>query len=321
MSNSEEEKRIQKFIENLKDLRKETEELLARVPLKRMMSLKSMDEIPSKEDRERFLGFSISACFKFEIGTDVPGQLSSSMISVEDEELFEWHRNEFPPILEKVEKLLRDKIAPLTNQAPAETKGAMPVSDTRKDAFARIMQFAREKLYDHDESVFVPPSDVDSVDVRICEEIVKRPYFEPDAWRENELFPFVVAQRLGEIPDSIRDRVDEIRQSFTFGNWMAVIALSRCLLEYALVKRKNILKLEVYKDRKQTRIRPLSELIEDSANNCSKLSKKIMDRIKDAGDAVMHPDREKSARYPPNKDTAKKRVNDIVEIIAALYGK
>ena len=69
-----------------------------------------------------------------------------------------------------------------------------------------------------------------------CIKIISKPYFKPDNWIENQrtLSLITVTE---EIPTHVKERLNEIRLSFIFGNYMSVIALSRSLLEYALIHR------------------------------------------------------------------------------------
>ena len=68
---------------------------------------------------------------------------------------------------------------------------------------------------------------------------------------------FNVTRKIEQIPTRIRQRIDEIHRSFIFSNWMSVIALSRCLLEYAIIDRKSCLGLEIYRDENKTRKKSL----------------------------------------------------------------
>ncbi len=80
-------------------------------------------------------------------------------------------------------------------------------------------------------------------DLSACNLFIRKPYFKPDDWVGNEkkLSPIVVTTEQKKIPQHIQNRVHEIYYSMVFGHWMASIALSRCLLEYALSERKSSL--------------------------------------------------------------------------------
>ena len=157
--------------------------------------------------------------------------------------------------------------------------------------------------------------------------ILGKHFFKPDAWIENEedCPPFFVAK---EVPRHVRYRISEIRNSFIFGNWMSVIALSRCLLEYAIIDRKDFLKLDIYEDNGNTK--QLAVLINSSCQVTPEL-KFDMHLIRKKANEIMHPSRESYpnnnnkglaqivALIPPQKDSAKQCIEEISKIIAALY--
>lgn len=71
-------------------------------------------------------------------------------------------------------------------------------------------------------------------------------YFKPDDWHANfkDLNPIFVEYEPRKIPARIRNRIEEIHLSFIFGNWMAVAALCRSLLEFMIHDRKSALGLQ-----------------------------------------------------------------------------
>ena len=163
--------------------------------------------------------------------------------------------------------------------------------------------------------------------------ILGKHFFKPDAWIENEdeCTPFFVAT---EVPPHVRCRISEIRNSFIFGNWMSVIALSRCLLEYAIIDRKDVLKLDekwgVGEDNGKTT--PLIDLIEITCTVTPEL-KSGMHLIRQKANEIMHPSPNKylgtnikNFKEDPSqkdkdkdKDNAKRCIEEISKIIAALY--
>ena len=161
------------------------------------------------------------------------------------------------------------------------------------------------------------------LDLSDVENIVRKPYFNPDDWvdNENELPPIVITREIKQIPKRILERVNEIYRSFIFGNWMSVIALSRCLLEYAIIDRKSFLEIEIYLDKDKKRIKRLSDLASDVyAKAPFSAWKKNMENIIDAGNKVMHPSpRGNISKFPPGKKDAKRCVDSITKIIEDLY--
>ncbi len=154
------------------------------------------------------------------------------------------------------------------------------------------------------------------------DKIMRKSYFKPDDWENNEkdLSPIIVTEEINRIPTHIQKRIREIYHSFIFGNWMSVIALSRCLLEYALIHRKSLLakrlnkKIEIKNDKGQTK--RISELASIAAEVFPELGKSMANVI-DYGNYVMHPLR----RTIPDKNLAKHCIDEINKIISTLYSK
>ena len=70
-------------------------------------------------------------------------------------------------------------------------------------------------------------------------ELVNQPWFVPDQWDTNlrALRPLILEIEEKKIPTRIRVRLSEVHRSFTYGAWMACIALSRAVVEFALIDR------------------------------------------------------------------------------------
>ena len=301
MSKSEEEIRIKQISECLKVIRKRVEVLLARVPL---MRLNSIDEISSEEDKRLFLLTAAAVIVDFEAVEEVKAHLSSMISPEKDGEIFEWRDKKLVPIHNKMRELVRG-----TSEVPDH-------GNRIQAAFATLLKFMKYMKDHHDFEL-----DERGGYLLMWERIIDWPYFQPDAWDRNEraLFPVVTKRDVGKIPEHIRERVAEIYRSFVFGNWMAAIALSRCLLEYAIVEQRDVLGIEVYTAKKKW-VRRLSELIEDVGKIRPKLLPH-MEQIKGAGDSVMHPPEENAEPKLLGEDDAKKCFVNIREIIRDLYGK
>jgi len=155
-----------------------------------------------------------------------------------------------------------------------------------------------------------------------CEQMIRKPYFDPDSWAENEadLFPIFVTDEMKQIPTHVQKRIDEIHRSFIFGNWMAAIALSRCLLEYALIHKKSL--FEKLLNRKidiranNMRVKSIRELVSIAAEAFPELEES-MDIVVEYGNNVMHPFR----RVIPSKNHAKQCAEEINKIVGVLYGQ
>ena len=273
MSNSEEEKRIERISEILEATREGVDELCARVP--NLMHLNSIDEISSEEDREFFYESMFSVFLEYEIGVNVPGQFPT-MIPAEYREIFDWHEKEFPPILNKVQELAMGKIVPGIQQMRAKIE-SNPPRDRVEAAIADILNSA--------------------------------PLLEIFKWEKNERAhpPIATERDIGEIPAHLRKRMDETHRSFVFGNWTAAIALSRSLLEQAIVGRRAELGID-------EGVHGLCKLIKAVRKTNSELAAR-MDEIRLAGNQAMH------SQSLQGENDAEKCFADIREIIRELYGK
>ena len=174
------------------------------------------------------------------------------------------------------------------------------------------------------------------VDIALYYKIIGKNYFNPNEWVANEkdLSPIIVSHDLEDISRDIRLRVEEIYQSFIFGNWMAVIALSRSLLEYSIVDQHDLLQIkekDLYikdshgeKKRKRQQLRSLGELIADVKGQHAGL-REDMRQINKSANKVLHtppPSNnpfENVRGFPSKQPAAKECIDAIVKIVSALY--
>ena len=169
--------------------------------------------------------------------------------------------------------------------------------------------------------------------------LLDKDYFAPGDWYENEkeLSPVIVAHPLKHIPLDIKNRVSEIYRSFIFGNWMAVIALSRSLLEYAIFYQHSLLGIEekdLYKNphgeegrKKRKELRSLGGrdgLIVRVKRQPDELVDSMW-RINNEANDVLHTQIPSDGPFgnlrgfPTKKPVAKKCIDDIVKVVSALY--
>jgi len=173
--------------------------------------------------------------------------------------------------------------------------------------------------FDCDHFDYVDPRPYERV-IKNCNLVAEKSYFQPDAWLANEqaISPVIVVRDLEKIPRHIKERIGEINQSFVFSNWMSSIALSRCLLEYALIDRKSLFEKRL--NRKidirvnKMRAKPIGELVEVASDAFPELEEG-MGVVVEYGHNVMHPFR----RVIPSRNQAKQCVEEITKIIGALY--
>ncbi|MDA8002186.1 MAG: hypothetical protein MPL62_12980 [Alphaproteobacteria bacterium] len=145
--------------------------------------------------------------------------------------------------------------------------------------------------------------------------LLDKDYFAPGDWYENEkvLSPVIVAHPMKNIPTRIQDRAREILRSFVFGHWLSVFALSRCLLEYALIHRKSLFSKRLDKE-VEMRGKKISQLTSIAAEAFPEL-KESMDLVTDYGNRVMH----EGGEFIRSKSQAKKCIDEISKIISTLY--
>lgn len=168
-----------------------------------------------------------------------------------------------------------------------------------------------------------------------CQQVVKKRYFNPDAWAANEaeLHSIFVTRKVDSIVAHVRGRLDEIYDSFVFGNYMSAIALSRCLLEYALKDKKPLLESRLAKqggslDREikertgksykwtDSRIK-ISHRVKIVALVFPEL-KKSMEKIRCYGNGIMHPEKRV---FPLARIQAKECFDAVSEVIGTLYSE
>lgn len=156
----------------------------------------------------------------------------------------------------------------------------------------------------------------------IFDNLLRKDYFVPAYWEENEkeLFPVIVTHPIQNIPKHVKKRMQEIYRSFIFGNWMSVLALSRCLLEYALIHRKSLLEqrsgreIEV-RDATTGWTKKIGDLASIAAEAFPELDES-MKIVIEYGNYVMHP----YHKTIPSKNMAKHGIDEISKIIETLYG-
>lgn len=107
--------------------------------------------------------------------------------------------------------------------------------------------------------------------------------FDPDAWldRLGQLPPIRTSTSHAALPPSIRIRLRELYQVYTFGCWIAVISLSRATLEYALLE-----KLHPHRGQND-RGMSLFKLIETYSAQSSSTAD-AMHRLRKLGNEVLH---------------------------------
>jgi len=146
--------------------------------------------------------------------------------------------------------------------------------------------------------------------------------FNPDEWLENtkEFSPIRTSMK-GDIPIHAKQRLVEIYRSYTFGNWLSVIALSRTVLEYVLFDTASNFNIEKhYLDTKNNKkiFKRLSHLIEDFGESCPDILDK-MNEVRELGNEYIHPKKKNKEALFQSKTNAKKCMEYLRDIVEFLY--
>lgn len=181
------------------------------------------------------------------------------------------------------------------------------------------------KLEEAWENDFVP-CDSEEESVQKAIRILRAHYFQPDNWLDNTewLRPVWGPSRSKNIPAHITYRLVEIYRSFVFGNWMAVLALCRCALEYALIDRGSGLGYDPYSDRNgQREAKKLYHLIDLACEKKPNL-RADMDTIREHGNRIIHPKKDDKGIviYPRvTQQVALEAIEATRKVLSELYAR
>ncbi len=116
-------------------------------------------------------------------------------------------------------------------------------------------------------------------------------FYRPDSWLENLalLKPVITPKATSSFPSHVRSRLREIYDSFVFGNWLAVMSLSRSLLEYMILDRHSSIGIDAYSEdggkKSPKRLNILTSLVSAVLPDI----REQMEYVVDSGNDVMHP--------------------------------
>jgi hypothetical protein len=149
--------------------------------------------------------------------------------------------------------------------------------------------------------------------------------FEPDSWldRAGELTLVRTDKRNFSLPGHVRIRLEELYRAYIFGMWLSVLALSRAILEYAILD--NLFKFKIEATWPPERGQPckpkkLAHLIDEVSDHLPE-QKESMELVRSLGNDYLHP---KQSR--PSKEllfecqsNANRVVPRLVEVLEAIY--
>jgi hypothetical protein len=137
--------------------------------------------------------------------------------------------------------------------------------------------------------------------IEAAQSLVEMPWFQPDEWLQNLrlLEPVLVDRPSHELRDHVRYRLTEIYRAFTFGLWMAAIALSRSLVEFSL--KANAPGLGISTTYLGSGGRPedklLRQLGDDVATILPALAQPI-ETVRETGNRILHAKKRDVIAYP-----------------------
>jgi len=246
-------------------------------------------------------------------------------------ELWQFYEKEFLPNEETLHALyFQSLFAELDLSAVVEdlgdtSGGSLPTEEAEEPserqvdtAFSIGMCLVRDKFDDNS-----PWWGLDEEGVRKAELIQTASFFTPEEWSRNlsDLRPIITDRPLKNHPAHVRVRLVEIGRSFIFGNWLAVLALCRSLLEYALIHQAPSRGIDAFEMvRGDRRSRRLADLIEEYTELLPELALP-MNTINEFGNHVMHPKKSYDViRFPHiMRSNSLQAIDALRSVLAVLY--
>ncbi|OGA56418.1 MAG: hypothetical protein A3F74_26350 [Betaproteobacteria bacterium RIFCSPLOWO2_12_FULL_62_58] len=134
-----------------------------------------------------------------------------------------------------------------------------------------------------------------------AQDLVGMPWFQPDEWAQNLklLQPVLVDRSPQVMRDHVRYRLTEIYRAFSYGLWMAAVALSRSLVEFSL--KANATRLGISITYTGAGGRPedksLKQLGKEVANVLPALAPSI-ETVRETGNRILHPKKHDVIAHP-----------------------
>jgi hypothetical protein len=150
--------------------------------------------------------------------------------------------------------------------------------------------------------------------------------FDPDAWldRMAHLAPIRTDRKNAALPVHVRFRIEEIFRAYVIGCWLSVLALSRAVLEYAILDNVHKFKVEPYwptKDKYGRRSeKSLEQLVNEVGSRAPHLEQ-AMDKLRQYGNAYMHPKATKLSKEAlfQREHAAKDAVSTLITVVEGFY--
>ena len=310
----------------LAQLRQDFEKVLVHVP--NLGRINDLSEIPGEKSKvvKNLLFFGILMPDMLRLEEEMERLISQGVLhKVKGADAYSFYMDVYKPHRKKIQQLLGVKSADdlaRHDLARHENSIKSTLDEVIDAAYHYVDHLEDEVAKDWKERM----SNMEGLD-----SVVGAFYFKPDEWHANskDLTPIFVEYEPKKIPARIRDRIQEIHLSYIFGNWMAVAALCRSLLEFMILDRKSALGLQTgdlyqTEDMKKSRqlLRPLGEII-SRLTTISAATKSDMYYIIRRGNRIMHWPKSKWANIEDlrsrQKADARECLARTAKIISALY--
>jgi hypothetical protein len=138
-------------------------------------------------------------------------------------------------------------------------------------------------------------------DVKSAQEMASMPWFRPDDWSQHLklLQPVLVDRPAHELRNHVRYRLTEIYRAFSFGLWMASIALCRSLVEFSLKTNSHRLGIMTtyVGPGGRTDDKSLKQLGKEIVHVVPILAKPI-ETVRETGNRILHPKKRDVIAHP-----------------------
>ena len=170
------------------------------------------------------------------------------------------------------------------------------------------------------ESTFLPDTAFEFMDSKLIG-------FDPDSWldRAGALAPIRTDRKNMSLPIHVRLRLEELFRAYIFGCWLSVVALSRTVLEYAILDNLHKFDIDRYwplqdKSGKRKEKR-LEHLIDEVSSFLPTSLAESMDKLRIYGNDYLHPKKSEvsKAALLQRKQVAKDALDILIEVTEALY--
>lgn len=173
-------------------------------------------------------------------------------------------------------------------------------------------------------NIVMEEDDERRIDIDITFDILDQPWFQPDLWSANlgSLRPVIVGVEAKKIPVRIRTRMEEVHRAFTFGAWMATIALCRSVSEFSLIDRASNFGYKctsLNRDGVEQYL-SLDKLIAEASSLLPEANTDL-ELLRESGNRILHPKKKRNVIPLPKvlRSEALACVQAITRVVEILY--